>query len=171
MATHDDSPFQDQKFLPELEILLARAQALALKANGQAEEAELHFRRAIELGSQRGEEDNILDLRLGEDDYVGVRQRLVEFRERITPEKFRLYEVVSLALEGQVSAETSICWEELSEQELFGRAVLANAVGHEDAVQRLAEALAAKPGGWKQRKLEGLLLQRQGTSVCTLCEQ
>lgn len=155
----------------ELEILLARAQALALHRNGQDEEAETHIRRALELGSQRGEEHILVDLRLGSQDYAGARQLLVEFRERLTPEKARFYEAVSLALEGRVSTEIAVCWEELPDQESFGRAILAHAMEHADATRFIQEALEAKPSAWKQRKLEALLLQHEGVSVCCLCKQ
>lgn len=155
----------------EVEILLARAQAWALNANREVEQAEVLLRRAMELGSSRGEERIILDLRLGQDDYAGVRRRLIEFRDRMAPERVSFYEVLSLALEGQISAETSICLEELSDQELFGRAVLAHALAHPDATELLEKALSAKNTEWKQRKLEELLLQRLGEANCSLCEQ
>lgn len=154
-----------------LEILLARAQAAAWTESGQFQQAETYLRRALELGSQRGEEQTLVELRLRDDDHSGVSRLLEEFGQRLSPERARLYRTISQILQGQRPSEAEQCWQELAEQDVFSHALLAHALERSDADERIERALEAQSGGWNRRKLEELLLQRQGEAVCSLCQE
>ncbi|MBN9414956.1 hypothetical protein ABS71_19395 [bacterium SCN 62-11] len=155
----------------ELEILLARAQAAAWTEAGHYPQAEQHLRRALELGSQRGEEQSLVELRLRADDHDGVTRLLQEFADRLNPERARLYRTISQALQGQPPAEGEQCWQELAEQDLFSRALLAHALQKPDADEHLERALEVQSSAWNRRKLEELQLRRQGEASCSLCQQ
>jgi hypothetical protein len=154
-----------------IETLLARAQAAAWTESGDFQRAEEQLRQALKLGSQRGEEQTILELRLRADDYAGFDRLLSEFAPRLTPERARLYRTISQVLQGQLSSEAEQCWQELAEQDLFSHALLAHALDRSDAGERIERALEVHSSGWNRKKLEELLLRRRGEAVCSLCQE